>query len=136
MWFCSSGSAVLLERLWQAHLRPPEEVCDADSLFQRIHDVNVHYKKFLSTPDADKPIDRDVIMCLSHGFGANTYSYEYALLGLLAKRMRGTFLAFDSVGFGLTERPKRIYEYTFDNIGKLMMGLRNYEYSKLQLNEG
>jgi len=118
---------VLMERLWQAHLRPPELVADQNSLFKKILGVNVHYKKVQSPRPLRVGPGRRVAMCLSHGFGANTYSYEYAFLDPLRRQVNGTFLAFDTTGFGLTERPQQLSKYTFEFIGKLMIELLDTE---------
>ena len=71
---------------------PLSELADADSRFTNLGGVNIHYK----TMGKGK-----TVFLLLHGFGASLYSWR-KVMPELAKY--GTVVAYDRLGFGLTER--------------------------------
>ncbi|OHD54867.1 MAG: hypothetical protein A2Y33_15950 [Spirochaetes bacterium GWF1_51_8] len=71
---------------------PTAKLADPDSKFADIGGVKVHYK----TAGKGEPV-----FLLLHGFGASLYSWR-KVMPELAKY--GTVVAFDRLGFGLTER--------------------------------
>jgi alpha-beta hydrolase superfamily lysophospholipase len=75
-------------------LEPPEKLADPDSLFVEVDDIRVHCK--LAS-------DGGQSLILLHGFGASLFSWREVASELSRNR---TVLAFDRVGFGLTERPR------------------------------
>jgi len=74
---------------------PPEELADPEGRFAEVGGVRVHFKV---------AGDGDPGFVLLHGFGASTFSWREVLVPL---GERGTAVAFDRPGFGLTERPRR-----------------------------
>jgi pimeloyl-ACP methyl ester carboxylesterase len=88
----------------------PSDVADPDSLFADVDGVVVHYKR----AGSDSLTARETVVC-SHGFGANTSSFEAFVPHLMSLRSnaRAAVLSFDSPGFGLTSRPplRRLYQY-------------------------
>jgi pimeloyl-ACP methyl ester carboxylesterase len=73
--------------------QPPEKLADPDSLFIEVDDLTVHCKLAGGG-------ERSVV--LLHGFGASLFSWREVATEL---SKNSTVLAFDRVGFGLTERP-------------------------------
>jgi len=71
----------------------PEELADADSQFIEINNLNFHVK----TMGQEEPV-----FVLLHGFGASLYSWNSVMEPL---SWSGMVIAYDRVGFGLTERP-------------------------------
>lgn len=74
---------------------PPEKLADPDSLFIEVNDIAVHCKLAGGG-------ERSLV--LLHGFGASLFSWREVTAELSDNH---TVLAFDRVGFGLTERPLR-----------------------------
>lgn len=88
--------------------------------------VSVHHKYFTSSSKekAEEEDDDDespgVLFSMAHGFGANTYSYEMAFVDKLLEMENANdnnnsvgIVCHDSVGFGLTERPRTdLIKYT------------------------
>ncbi len=73
---------------------PQSEICDAAGL--RVHVLREKWSsQYLSS---------DTIIHMNHGFGANSLSWS-RVLKPLAQGVKGTALAHDCPGFGLTERP-------------------------------
>ncbi len=73
---------------------PQSEICDAAGL--RVH---VLREKWLS-----QYMSSDTIIHLNHGFGASSLSWSHVLRPL-SEGVKGTALAHDCPGFGMTERP-------------------------------
>lgn len=76
-----------------AETGPPEVLADPDGLFKEVDGIKVHYKLW---PGGDRAL------ILLHGFAASLFSWREVAPDLAVNR---TVLAFDRVGFGLTERP-------------------------------
>lgn len=72
---------------------PAQNLADPDSRFAAVEGLLVHYK----IQGSGSPV-----LVLLHGFGASTFSWREVMTPLSA---RGTVLAYDRPGFGLTERP-------------------------------
>lgn len=72
---------------------PPEQLADPDSRFVEVNGIAVHYKMAGEGEPA---------LILLHGFGASTFSWREVMEPLGEK---GTVVAFDRPGFGLTGRP-------------------------------
>lgn len=72
---------------------PPEQLADRDSRFIELQGILVHYKLY----GGGEPL-----ILLLHGFAASTFSWREVFEPLSE---RGTVVAFDRPGFGLTERP-------------------------------
>lgn len=70
-----------------------KSLADADSLFIKVNDVDVHYKKFG---------EGEPVFILLHGFGASLFSWHEVTAPLAEF---GTVIAYDRPAFGLTERP-------------------------------
>lgn len=70
-----------------------EQLADPDSRFLEIEGLRVHFK----TAGSGRPA-----FVLLHGFGASTFSWREVMAPLA---QRGTVIAFDRPGFGLTSRP-------------------------------
>jgi pimeloyl-ACP methyl ester carboxylesterase len=71
----------------------PEDLADEDSLFVEVNQVRLHYKL---------AGDGEPVFILMHGFGASLFSWREVLVPLAEY---GTVLAYDRIGFGLSERP-------------------------------
>lgn len=75
------------------HVKPVQQLADADSQFIEINNIAFHYK----TQGSGSPP-----LVLLHGFGASLYSWREVMLPL-AEYHR--VIAYDRLAFGLTERP-------------------------------
>ncbi len=73
---------------------PQSEICDAAGL--RVHVLREKW--------SSQHMSSDTVIHMNHGFGANSLSWS-RILKPLAQGVKGTALAHDCPGFGLTERP-------------------------------
>ena len=71
----------------------PELLAEEQSKFIEINGIKVHYIEYGSGPET---------IILLHGFGASTFSWR-EVMEPLGKEYR--VIAYDWIGFGLTERP-------------------------------
>jgi pimeloyl-ACP methyl ester carboxylesterase len=91
------------------------EAKDVNSRFADVDGVSVHHKYFTSSSSS---VDESgVLFSCAHGFGANTYSYEMGFVDKLLEKNEANnsigVVCHDSVGFGLTERPRTdLMKYT------------------------
>jgi len=94
-----------------------EAVIDSDSRFLTVAGVAVHYKRWSkqSSPDNDDDGNGNVVnlLCM-HGFGASLLSYELCVPQLRRLDKVGEVVAFDTPGFGRTQRPplRKLAQYT------------------------
>ena len=110
---------LLRERLYsRVESFSPQDVGDSSSRFERIRDILVHYK----VEESGGGNAAEVVMHCSHGFGANLYSWEAVKKGL-ASRLNAMFVAHDTPGFGLTERPRSIDDFTLKNNSRIGLEL-------------
>jgi len=72
---------------------PPEKLADADSKFIQLNGVNVHYKI------AGRGEPTSILM---HGFASSVFTWRNVMTPLAE---RGTVIAYDRTGFGITSRP-------------------------------
>ena len=72
---------------------PVEQLVDADSKFDNVNGINIHYKTYGQGEPA---------FILLHGFGASVFSWREVVEPLA---QHGTVIAYDRPAFGLTERP-------------------------------
>ena len=72
---------------------PVEQLVDADSKFDNVNGINIHYKTY----GQGEPT-----FILLHGFGASVFSWREVVEPLA---QYGTVIAYDRPAFGLTERP-------------------------------
>lgn len=72
---------------------PPRELADPEDRFVVLNGIEVRYREAGSG---------EPVYLLLHGFGASARSWDRVLEGLASQ---GRVVAFDRVGFGLTERP-------------------------------
>lgn len=72
---------------------PVEQLVDADSKFDNVNGINIHYKTY----GRGEPT-----FILLHGFGASVFSWREVVEPLA---QHGTVIAYDRPAFGLTERP-------------------------------
>ena len=72
---------------------PVEQLVDADSKFDNVNGINIHYKTY----GQGEPT-----FILLHGFGASVFSWRDVVEPLA---QHGTVIAYDRPAFGLTERP-------------------------------
>lgn len=72
---------------------PPRELADPEDRFVVLSGIEVRYREAGSG---------EPVYLLLHGFGASARSWDRVLEGLASQ---GRVVAFDRVGFGLTERP-------------------------------
>ena len=72
---------------------PVEQLVDADSKFDNVNGINIHYKTY----GQGEPT-----FILLHGFGASVFSWREVVEPLA---QHGTVIAYDRPAFGLTERP-------------------------------
>ena len=72
---------------------PVEQLVDADSKFDNVNGINIHYKTY----GQGEPT-----FILLHGFGASVFSWHEVVEPLA---QYGTVIAYDRPAFGLTERP-------------------------------
>jgi pimeloyl-ACP methyl ester carboxylesterase len=91
------------------------EAKDVNSRFADVDGVSVHHKYFTSS--SSKVDESGVLFSCAHGFGANTYSYEMGFVDKLLEKNEANnsigVVCHDSVGFGLTERPRTdLMKYT------------------------
>ena len=114
------------ERMERYRLVSAMEARDINSRFADVDGVSVHHKYFTSSSKekAEEEDDDDespgVLFSMAHGFGANTYSYEMAFVDKLLEMENANdnnnsvgIVCHDSVGFGLTERPRTdLIKYT------------------------
>lgn len=114
------------ERMERYRLVSAMEARDINSRFADVDGVSVHHKYFTSSSkeNAEEEDDDDeshgVLFSMAHGFGANTYSYEMAFVDKLLEMENANdnnnsvgIVCHDSVGFGLTERPRTdLIKYT------------------------
>ena len=114
------------ERMERYQLVSAIEARDINSRFADVDGVSVHHKYFTyssSKEKAEEDEDDDesgVLFSMAHGFGANTYSYEMAFVDKLLEMENSNdnnnsvgIVCHDSVGFGLTERPRTdLIKYT------------------------
>ena len=97
----------------------PTELADPDSMFAQIEDVFVHYKVWASQPSSPASINPQVqvpnysslLVCL-HGFGASLFSFELAKKALLRISPEVGVMAYDTPGFGITTRSRRLECYS------------------------
>ncbi len=73
---------------------PESEICDAAGL--RVHVVREKWPS--------QHMSSDTVIHMNHGFGGSSLSWSH-VLRTLAQGVKGTALAHDCPGFGLTERP-------------------------------
>ena len=71
----------------------PRELSDPDSRFIEVNGIDIHYKE---------SGEGEPVFILLHGFGASTFSWREVMQPLSDY---GRVIAYDRVGFGLTERP-------------------------------
>lgn len=116
------------ERVERYRLVSAMEARDINSRFADVDGVSVHHKYFTSSSSKEKAEEEDedddessgVLFSMAHGFGANTYSYEMAFVDKLLEMENANdnnnsvgIVCHDSVGFGLTERPRTdLIKYT------------------------
>lgn len=114
------------ERAERYRLVSAMEARDINSRFADVDGVSVHHKYFTSSSSKEKAEEDDdeessgVLFSMAHGFGANTYSYEMAFVDKLLEMENANdnnnsvgIVCHDSVGFGLTERPRTdLIKYT------------------------
>ena len=114
------------ERVERYRLVSAMEARDINSRFADVDGVSVHHKYFTSSSSKEKAEEDDdeessgVLFSMAHGFGANTYSYEMAFVDKLLEMENANdnnnsvgIVCHDSVGFGLTERPRTdLIKYT------------------------
>ena len=103
---------------YQAKLVPHTEVADEDSRFARAQlldeSVDVHYKQVDGTTNSTK----GAVALFLHGFGSNTSSFEVndAMRKFVQESSTShpiaAAAAYDRPGFGLTERPTRLENFT------------------------
>ena len=120
----------------QARLLSPRDAADADSLFAHVEGLTVHYK--LRRPPSSSSAGGSggggrggggggggggVVVSCAHGFGANTYSFDRAVLQPLATALGATVVAHDSPGFGLTERVADLSKYTPAHNAKIVRAM-------------
>ena len=91
------------------------EAKDVNSRFADVDGVSVHHKYFTSSSSSVN--ESGVLFSCAHGFGANTYSYEMGFVDKLLEKNEANnsigVVCHDSVGFGLTERPRTdLMKYT------------------------
>ena len=91
------------------------EAKDVNSRFADVDGVSVHHKYFTSS--SSNVDESGVLFSCAHGFGANTYSYEMGFVDKLLEKNEANnsigVVCHDSVGFGLTERPRTdLMKYT------------------------
>jgi len=91
------------------------EAKDVNSRFADVDGVSVHHKYFTSSSSSVN--ESGVLFSCAHGFGANTYSYEMGFVDKLLEMNEANnsigVVCHDSVGFGLTERPRTdLMKYT------------------------
>ena len=77
----------------ELHTVPPRELADPEDRFVELNGIEVRYREAGSG---------EPVYLLLHGFGASVRSWDLVLEGLA---VQGRVVAFDRVGFGLTERP-------------------------------
>lgn len=110
----------LLERIWSTRVyREPEEMADENSRFSRcssLKDYAVHYK--VEQGGGESP----GIVHMSHGFGANVFSWE-EVQKLLAQELGTTLIAHDTPAFGLTERPRNIDDFSLRKNAEISLDL-------------
>ena len=115
------------ERAERYRLVSAMEARDINSRFADVDGVSVHHKYFTSSSSKEKAEEDEdddessgVLFSMAHGFGANTYSYEMAFVDKLLEMENANdnnnsvgIVCHDSVGFGLTERPRTdLIKYT------------------------
>ena len=114
------------ERMERYRLVSAMEARDINSRFADVDGVSVHHKYFTSSSSKEKAEEDEdeessgVLFSMAHGFGANTYSYEMAFVDKLLEMENANdknnsvgIVCHDSVGFGLTERPRTdLIKYT------------------------
>ena len=116
------------ERVERYRLVSAMEARDINSRFADVDGVSVHHKYFTSSSSKEKAEEDDedddessgVLFSMAHGFGANMYSYEMAFVDKLLEMENANdnnnsvgIVCHDSVGFGLTERPRTdLIKYT------------------------
>lgn len=99
LWVLGIGLALLLVGPFLVPVKPMEgtvprrQLADADSLFEGINQVEVHYKVL----GQGEPV-----FVLMHGFAASLYSWDGVME---AFSQYGRVVAYDRTGFGLSERP-------------------------------
>lgn len=100
----------------------PDQLAEPDSRFRAVDGVRVHYK-LLEAGGARA--GREAFVAV-HGFGANLSTFADALPPLVRRRAPAAAVAFDSPGFGLTERPSllRLERYRAGFLAKIVRGLR------------
>jgi pimeloyl-ACP methyl ester carboxylesterase len=110
--------AVLLEKEKKERDRlvSAMEAKDVNSRFADVDGVSVHHKYFTSSSSSSVD-ESGVLFSCAHGFGANTYSYEMGFVDKLLEKNEANnsigVVCHDSVGFGLTERPRTdLMKYT------------------------
>ena len=95
------------EKMERDRLVPAVEARDANSRFADVDGVSVHHKYFAPRKTKKEEESGGTLLSCAHGFGANTYSYEMAFVDAILKKSENVgVVCYDSVGFGLTERPR------------------------------
>ena len=95
------------EKMERDRLVPAVEARDANSRFADVDGVSVHHKYFAPRKTKKEEDSGGTLLSCAHGFGANTYSYEMAFVDAVLKKSENVgVVCYDSVGFGLTERPR------------------------------
>lgn len=103
-----------------AYLRD-EAALDSDSRFLTVAGLAVHYKRWekerLETEKSNEKIPVN-LLCM-HGFGASLLSFEVSVSPL---RRLGNVVAFDTPGFGRTQRPplRKLTQYTPAFVGGVL----------------
>jgi len=131
----ATGTLFFRERQYQARQVPPRQAADADSQFQDVEGLRVHFKRRRGKADSPSPSTTvPWAAALWHGFGANTYSWEMASLDRIADALGPDSLVIthDAAGFGLTERPSGLKKYQVTHNAKVGRTLLDGEMADAQ----
>ena len=95
------------ERRWSATDWSPRWKLRREFEIRRRDGMSVHHKYFAPRKTKKEEESGGTLLSCAHGFGANTYSYEMAFVDAILKKSENVgVVCYDSVGFGLTERPR------------------------------
>jgi len=106
---------VLREKQYASKLKPPQGLADADSHFETINGIAVHYKY------TDVPQSKLIMHC-SHGFGSNCFTWQRCR-EQLAGENKAIVVSHDAPGFGITERPKKTDDFAMPVNAKIASAL-------------